>query len=170
MSEPYHLSLSSEIVSAMSVLNLYPDNKTDGLYISQLYPEAIAAMSFLKEASSYMMSSSDKKLFIIDIDSSLLHIYDDNFSIIPFLSITDDIPYRKNLLLARESLLSIKHLCYEIGHSIEHIDSALSFTSFYLNDFASFIYSTYKKDLSNEAFIDLLSSYVELRSTLREDD
>ncbi len=79
--------------------------------------------------------SSGRPIFFIDEIGIKNASYKGKFNFLDFVSFSDELVYRKYLFLARSELLKIKDKHYEIEHSIEHIDCALSFVvPFFEND------------------------------------
>lgn len=164
MSTPLGLALSSEVVSAMSSLNMYPGNQCEGKYISSLYPETIVASKHLSDCLEVFCSSTSK-LFNIDLEGFKNNIENKDFKYLDYFSISDELPYRKSLLLAKEELLKVKDLHYEIEHSIEHIDSALSFVNISFRSPFLFNFKDVIKELSDEKLSNLIYSEFCLKGT-----
>lgn len=171
MSAPLNLSISSEIVSSMSSLNMYSSDNSSEKYISELYPETILAMKHLNKAidsirSNIFVSFDLEKLKSASFNKNIDEVYNS-------LSISDDLEYKKELLLAKEALMSIKHLDYMIEHAIEHIDSALSFNIIKINFYflKSLFFDMIEKHKDNEnsinKILNRIHDYISLESTLK---
>lgn len=166
MSAPMNLNISSEIIAAQSALNMYSEHLENNKenYISEIYPEAGQAMKYLYSAFKYAIEG---KLVHVDLEALQKACSNKNVQEVKdSLSITDDLEYRKNLLLAKESLEKIKHLEYMIEHSIEHIESALSFSTI---KFSTYYFKIIEenKNIPFENLAESVHTFVILESTLK---
>lgn len=169
MSAPMNLNISSEIIAAQSALNMYPEcpehaENNQENYISEIYPEATQAMEYLYSA---FKGSVMGKLVHVDLEALQKACSNKNVQELKdSLSITDDLEYRKNLILAKESLEKIKHLEYMIEHSIDHIESALSFSTI---KFSTYYFKVIEEhqDIPFENLAELVHTFIILESTLK---